>query len=289
MLHPLRYFAENRVIRKRLNEVYCNHFIEKQLFNNYKRLLRQLKFSKASTTNNTITVQGFSLEGFQMDTLVFLFRDVFLQGTYYFKTDNPTPTILDCGANIGSSVLFFKWLYPNAIIHAFEPSPSIFAKLEKNVSNNHLSQVFCHNVALSDTKTTLSFFEPEGVQGSLTGSLTQARNAGKSVEVQAIKLSDFIGENSISSIDYLKMDIEGAETAVIDEMAATHTLGIIKQAGIEYHHQIAGQDASLGHFLQTIEQEGFQYNVFAEGLPSKIGEMQDVHLFLNQQYQKNNV
>ncbi len=285
MFHPLRYLAESRIIRKRLNEVYCNHVIEKQLFNNYKRLLRQLKFSKASATNNTITVQGFSLEGFQMDTLVYLYRDVFLQGTYYFKTNNPTPTILDCGANIGTSVLFFKWLFPNAIIHAFEPSPAIFAKLQKNVSDNHLTQVFCHNVALSDTKTTLSFFEPEGVAGSLTGSLTQARNAGKPVEVQAIKLSDFISEYNINSIDYLKMDIEGAETAVIQNMDAANALHMIKQAGIEYHHQIAGQEASLGSFLNVFEKAGFRYSIFAEGLPSKTNEMRDVHLFMKQQQQ----
>jgi FkbM family methyltransferase len=57
---------------------------------------------------------------------------------------------LDCGANIGLATLFFKRLYPESEIHAFEPDPETFKMLRRNVEQNSLSYVYLYNVALSD-------------------------------------------------------------------------------------------------------------------------------------------
>src|SRR6478752_2497070 len=53
--------------------------------------------------------------------LRYLFREIFMRGDYYFESDNAQPTIIDCGSNIGISVLFFKRLFPQCRIIAFEP------------------------------------------------------------------------------------------------------------------------------------------------------------------------
>lgn len=278
----MNFFCDVRIVKKRLTTVFADRKMVRLLICQYIILLVRLKFINPNKCRKC-KILGYDFEGFNFDTLVFLFRDVFLSADYYFRSNSKAPVIIDCGANIGASILFFKWLYPNSIIYAFEPSPSIFEMLQKNISANKLENVFCYNVALADKTATVQFFEPDGIAGSLTGSLSHGRNDGNPVEVQAMPLSAFIRENNITSIDYLKMDIEGAETAVINEMAAAQTLDLIKQAGIEYHHQIAGQNASLGHFLKTVELAGFHYSLFAEGQPSKTGEMQDVHLFLNKQ------
>jgi FkbM family methyltransferase len=66
--------------------------------------------------------------------------------------------ILDCGANIGMATLFFKWLYPNARIDAFEPDPKTFQLLENNVKQNHLTNVATHNCALWDIDGKIDFF-----------------------------------------------------------------------------------------------------------------------------------
>jgi len=283
MLSPFRFRNDLICIKRRAACVYVSSRLVRTLIKPYLISALKLKTGVLSKNKPYLTFENFKIFGFNADTLVYLYRDVFLSGTYFFKTNILNPVIIDCGANIGMSVLFFKWLYPNSIIYAFEPSPSIFEMLQKNISANKLENVFCYNVALADKTATVQFFEPDGIAGSLTGSLSHERNDGTPVEVQAMPLSAFIRENNITSIDYLKMDIEGAETAVINEMAAAQTMDLIKQAGIEYHHQIAGQNASLGHFLKTVELAGFYYSLFAEGQPSKTGEMQDVHLFLNKQ------
>jgi FkbM family methyltransferase len=43
------------------------------------------------------------------------------------------PVIIDCGGNIGLSVLYFKYLFPNSVITVFEPSPPVFEILKENI------------------------------------------------------------------------------------------------------------------------------------------------------------
>src|SRR5262245_12859403 len=67
--------------------------------------------------------------------------EIFVSSLYRFQATSATPVILDCGSNIGVSVLFFKSLHPGARITAFEPSPTSFPLLERNVRENGLSGV----------------------------------------------------------------------------------------------------------------------------------------------------
>lgn len=271
--------AESKILRLQAEAVYNNPSLVNELMRNYNKLLRKLKLSSSTNKTPNMPMMGFDVSGFNADTLVYLFKDVFLQGTYYFSSNKSQPLIIDCGANIGTSVLFFKWLFPNASIQAFEPSPSIFQKLLENTNQNKLSNVVCHNIALSDTTGSITFFEPEGIPGSLTGSLTESRNAGKPIQVVAEKLSDFLQNNNIDEVDYLKMDIEGAETEVFADLAESGMLNRIQQMGIEYHHNIQGSKMQLGVFLSIIENAGFHYSVMASGNPANNTQMQDVHIF----------
>ena len=52
--------------------------------------------------------------------LIKTYEELFLDEIYRFQTNNEKPVIIDCGANIGLSSLYFKSIYPNAILHAFE-------------------------------------------------------------------------------------------------------------------------------------------------------------------------
>jgi predicted O-methyltransferase YrrM len=58
---------------------------------------------------------------------------IFLKAKIYrFNSLITKPLILDCGANVGVSVLYFKRLYPDAEIIAFEPDEDVFAILKQN-------------------------------------------------------------------------------------------------------------------------------------------------------------
>ncbi len=64
---------------------------------------------------------GFAVEFFNYIHLVHLFEENFARNEYFFETKKDHPLIVDCGANLGDTILYFKWLYPQARIISFEP------------------------------------------------------------------------------------------------------------------------------------------------------------------------
>ena len=85
-------------------------------------------------------VAGFRMRYLEADWMRYLYREVFAEREYWFATDNPRPVILDCGSNIGMAILFFKALYPDAEIVAFEPAPWACAAIEETIRANDAAQ-----------------------------------------------------------------------------------------------------------------------------------------------------
>ena len=72
-----------------------------------------------------------------VDSLSFIwqFQEIFVDEIYKFNSRNNSPVIFDCGANVGTSCLYFKRIFPNSVIKAFEADPEI-AKVLSNFWNN---------------------------------------------------------------------------------------------------------------------------------------------------------
>lgn len=66
-------------------------------------------------------------------SFIFQFKEIFVKKYYDFNSDLLSPIIYDCGANIGISILFFKSIYPNANIKAFEADKDISEILSNNL------------------------------------------------------------------------------------------------------------------------------------------------------------
>jgi tRNA1(Val) A37 N6-methylase TrmN6 len=69
------------------------------------------------------------------------YAEIFEKGIYTFNSTNPNPVIIDCGANMGLSLLFFSINYPNAKIYAFEPDVSVLEYLERNIKMQYGIQI----------------------------------------------------------------------------------------------------------------------------------------------------
>jgi FkbM family methyltransferase len=206
---------------------------------------------------------GFQIESFDAKTLHFLYSEIFARQHYYFRSDAESPFIFDCGANLGMATLYFKWLYPHSRIQAIEPDPATFRLLERNVSANRLENVVTHNVALWDKEEDIDFFIGAEA-GTLTMSTEPSREANRiGIKVPARRLSDLIHE----PVDFLKLDVEGAEHRVLSDLAATGKVSLCKQMVIEYHHHIPGQESRLAGFLKLLEQSGFRYWLHASFYP----------------------
>jgi len=202
---------------------------------------------------------GFKISYFDRPNLTCLYREIFARQNYYFQSSQESPVILDCGANLGMATLYFKWLYPTAKIHAFEPDPTAFAMLERNVAQNHLTGVVLDNCALGHEDGTVQFFVDRNNPGTLLMSTDASRLQGEAIQVPGRKLSGFIQ----AEIDFLKLDVEGAEHQVLCDLVSNRKIHLIRQMVVEYHHRIVNQPSCLAGFLRLLEQAGFDYQLHA--------------------------
>jgi len=235
---------------------------------------------KCHTINRIVKLKqekifGYTVHAFSYDTIKFLYQEIFYRNEYFFITKNKTPVIFDCGANIGMATIYFKWLHPESSLHVFEPDKQTFELLKKNVLENKLKNVTLHNAALSDKNGAIKFYVNSKNPGSLVMSVNNSRMATEEcIDVEAVTLSSVINGNSV---DFLKMDIEGAEQEVIHEIDRTGDLKRIREGVIEYHHKISNKKSQAGSFLDALERNDFEYQLDARCVPlSAKNKFQDV-------------
>ncbi|HLI94186.1 MAG TPA: FkbM family methyltransferase, partial [Puia sp.] len=101
--------------------------------------------------------KGTSIAFPDSSSFVFMYKELFVGNIYKFNSDIESPLILDCGANIGMSVIYLKELFPKARIIAFEPERKIFQFLQKNTAAFGLKDVKLVNKAVWKEEGTIRF------------------------------------------------------------------------------------------------------------------------------------
>lgn len=201
-----------------------------------------------------------------------LFEEIFLEEQYYFKSSKKNPQIIDCGSNIGASILYFKLLYPEAKILAFEPDGDTFLLLQQFVKDNNLNDIQIVQKALSDKKGQVDLFTMPDDPSSLSMSIFKDAFEVKHKEnvhlkVDATVLSEYINE----AVDLLKIDIEGAEYEVLEELDKTKKLSQIRQIIIEGHVFNKSMSLKVVSLLKILEKNNFNFMLSSPvGLPAKI-------------------
>jgi len=197
-----------------------------------------------------VTFQGLHLSVPDAASFLSAYKEIFVEEIYAFPFEGDQPVILDLGANIGLSVFFFKKLYPNARIIAFEADPKIFSYLRENMIRNSLADVVLVNKAAWNSETKLQFCS-EGADGGRVSSATD----GNLIEVDAVDMAQYLeGEK----IDVLKIDIEGAEEFVLP--ACKKYLPNIGRIFVEYHSRV-DRTQCLDQMLNILSDAGFRLHV----------------------------
>lgn len=126
-------------------------------------------------------------------------------------------TVLDVGANIGETLLYFAQRNENGKNIGFEPVPYIFNRLKKNISLNKFESIKIENLAISDVKEKLSFRMPDNQNsGGVRMRKDNSKDKyGADKEVQAITLDEYVFTNGFKKVDFIKIDVEGFEYNVI--------------------------------------------------------------------------
>lgn len=137
--------------------------------------------------------------------------------------------IIDVGANFGSLAIPFAKIAPDAKIFAFEPNPVTAKALRRNVVNNGVKNVSIIEAAVSDLDGTLHFSD----SGDPATNKILPVEASEGLVVKARSLVSFCQEHEIDRIDFLKIDVEGAELLVLEGGKLLFERGIIKSGLIE--------------------------------------------------------
>ncbi len=174
-------------------------------------------------------------------------KDIFLQGIYDFDAVKPDPVVIDGGGHIGLFTLYVKQKYPNARITAFEPDAESLALLEANIALNGWTDVTVVPAGLYAKDGTVQFGSDHS-----DGSSIFSKEADHSIPVARL------GPYLASSVDFLKLNIEGAELDVLEDVA--DALRQVREMVIEYHgFPEIGQ--RLHPILSILDRSGFRYLV----------------------------
>ena len=191
--------------------------------------------------------------------LAFGFIELFVKEEYDVALPTTTPLIVDCGANIGLAMVYFKVRYPGARVICFEPNPASCELIDEHIRENNLRDVTVQRAACGAAPGEASFFinSTDSILSSFDRERAQAE---VEIKVPVVRLSESIR----GPVDLLKMDVEGAEWAILGDLSESGKLPLIKAMIIEYHHQISGRPAALSRFLRMIEDAGFRYELNCE-------------------------
>jgi FkbM family methyltransferase len=149
-----------------------------------------------------------------------------VQEQYSFSAKRRAPIILDCGANIGLTSIYWNRTYPHAHTTAFEPDPGVFDALAWNIKALGLDHVDPVQRAVWTGHTELGFWADGADGGRL---LHPGTGVDRFRPVKTVRLRDYLS----GEIDLLKVDIEGAEVDVLLDCA--DRLNAVHHLLVEYH------------------------------------------------------
>lgn len=210
-----------------------------------------------------VSVGGWHLAYVDAPALVSCFEVAVVKGWNDFVARREDPLILDCGANIGVTVLHYKRTYPKARIIAFEPDKEICKVLRKNLAANSATDVEVLEAAVWTAEGQYAFVA-EGADGSRLAPADAAPDAVADggldkYLVNTVRLADYLAEGEV---DFIKLDIEGAEFQVLVDCA--DLLRNVHSMAIEFH-MMSGDARKLAAAFEALSDAGFNLSINSYG------------------------
>ncbi len=237
------------------------YFKIKEKYNYFKnlKLVTGIKFSdylrlKYGSNVNASSIFGKKIQITNSFWHLHSINEIFIDETYKFHTENPEPLILDCGSNIGLSIIYLKRLHPNAKIIGFEPDPTIFKMLNENLNQFDFYNITIENKAVWIGEGELTFNNTGSLGGKLnTNDLSTVAEVDKNNPciTKTIRLKEYLKNQKV---DFLKIDVEGAEFQLLDD--CLDELKNVEKIFIEYHRD-NGSHSYVGDFISKLEKCGF--------------------------------
>jgi FkbM family methyltransferase len=179
---------------------------------------------------------------------------VFDEWQYAYRV-RPGDVVLDVGAGAGwETQLFSRLVGPKGRVIAIEAHPQTFRCLQAMLEKNHLENVVCINAAASDVSGHVFMTDRAA---HITNAVTSDQSG---LRVESVPIDEIIGQYGITTVDLVKMNIEGGERSALLGMSAT--LPNVKNVAIGCHDFLTRwtgtTDCQTKAFvIETLQNAGF--------------------------------
>lgn len=162
-----------------------------------------------------------------------IYREIYLDQIYRDVFDKKAPrsmNIIDIGANIG---IVTAYMQPFAKrLYAIEPSSEHFEALKMNKEYNDWDNVEIFKLAIADKDGVMELSKNPG---NRTMNSIVLRYKGGAEKVKTMTMVSFFRENGIDEVDFLKLDVEGAEEMILRSEGFKKVADKIKGIEVEFH------------------------------------------------------
>jgi FkbM family methyltransferase len=178
---------------------------------------------------------------------VFTLAEIFYDREYLIRSSVPAkPVVVDCGANVGLSPIWFLASFPGARVFAIEPEPDNLRLLTINVASRPDAVVTQAAVSKANGTVTLSVAEHGAMH-----SIKDVAVGQRTIDVPSVNLVDYFRQHHMDHVDILKLDIEGSELDAMESLGDfASRIGIVVG---ELHTSMVDED----HFYRLAESQGF--------------------------------
>ncbi|MBI2482798.1 FkbM family methyltransferase [Candidatus Uhrbacteria bacterium] len=185
-----------------------------------------------------------------------LLYNIFIEDEYKINLPEDPHVIFDIGSNIGFTVLYFHFRYPNATIVAFEPDPRNFSLLTLHAQQVPGIILYNQAIAADPTARTLTFYSYQTSHWSSSSllHLTSSEETPQQIKVPCTTLDHVMQHLQIDTIDLMKFDIEGAEFDIFEHFTGLHRVRFLIG---EVHPRIFQK--SLAAFLDLFRTHALTY------------------------------
>lgn len=155
-------------------------------------------------------------------------------------------------------------------VDSFEAFPPNFVKLKNNVDLNQFEWVTANNIAISDSTSKMFFVPPSDEVTRYVSFLQDCGGVGyltqnptpNSIEVPTVSLDDYVSTHPLKRLDFIKIDIEGAEYLAL--LGARNVISKFRpKIVIEYNRDaLLRTGASIEKLDELLDQYGYDRYTF---------------------------
>ncbi len=237
-------------------DIFAGNMVSRTIENIFCKLLPIERYAFKKYCKNL----GLNLNYLQNKEGIRIFSEVFVKKSYapWFPFYEGA-TIVDVGAHFGYFSMFAAMnIAPSGKVYAIEPSPKNYDQLCENLKANKFERILPIAVGLSNHRG----FQPIYGDRSFNHSIFSSSAATAPIaSVPLLSLADFMQQQQIRWIDFLKLDCEGAEYPILLESSTT-TLNAVNVISLEFH-DLRDQYYRPQQLVEHLEKNGFDIKTFA--------------------------